>query len=288
MKYKILILFLFSITTIIGKSQTNSEPLNLVKKYFNDDLRNYKSVLIGEAKEQNFNPKDIGREVKKDFEILSQKTDNTVIAIALHEGEQNTDLYAFLVKNDEWKIKAFRSLWLPGFFYAMLEEYNNLDESGIENKYKEMIETVKQKNDTISELEIIAEIGTLEEFVAEIQNMKLTVSSDKNLINHFKENRKHFENILELIFSDTLIVKKENWRINKENVEFKTELNKILISSISGNKINEIIDFSIGGMIDNSVGYFYCKDKNKLPEMSDNRYIMIKHLGDGWYLYKTT
>ncbi len=73
MKYKILILFLFSITTIIGKSQTNSEPLNLVKKYFNDDLRNYKSVLIGEAKEQNFNPKDIGREVKKTLKYYRKK-----------------------------------------------------------------------------------------------------------------------------------------------------------------------------------------------------------------------
>ena len=66
----------------------------------------------------------------------------------------------------------------------------------------------------------------------------------------------------------------------KQNPEEKLEVIR--------NKINEIIDFSIGGMIDNSVGYFYCKDKNKLPEMSDNRYIMIKHLGDGWYLYKTT
>ena len=39
MKYKILILLIFSITTIC-KSQTNSEPLDLVKKYFNNELRN--------------------------------------------------------------------------------------------------------------------------------------------------------------------------------------------------------------------------------------------------------
>ena len=287
MRYKILILIIFSITTVC-KSQTNSEPLDLVTKYFNKELRNYKSVLIGEAKEQNLNPKDIGNEVNKEFEILSEETDNAVIAITLNDGKHNTDLYAFLVKNNEWRIKAFRSLWLPGFFYSMLEEYSDLDEIGIENKYKEMIETAKQKNDTISEIDIIAKIGTLEEFVAEIQNMKLTVSSDKDLINHFKKNKAQFENILEHILLDTTIVNKENWRINKKDNEFKMELNKILISSISGNKTNEIIDFSIGGMIDNSVGYFYCKDKNNLPEMSDNRYIMIRDLGNGWYLYKTT
>jgi hypothetical protein len=287
MKYRILILLMFSIS-IICKSQTNSEPLDLVTKYFNKELRNYKYVLIGEAKEQNFNPKDIGKEVNKEFEILSEEIDNAVIGITLNDGEHNTDLYAFLVKNDEWKIKAFRSLWLPGFFYTMLEEYNDLDESGIEKKYKEMIEIAKQKNDTIGEIDIIAEVGTIDEFAAEIQNMKLTVSSDKDLIDHFKENKKQFENILKLILSDTTIVTKENWRINKKDIEFKTDLNKMLISSISGNETNKMIDFSVGGMIDNSVGYFYCKDKNNIPEMSDNRYIMIKDLGDGWYLYKTT
>ena len=51
-------LVLVSITTIC-KSQTNSEPLELVKKYFNNELRNYKSVLIGEAKKQNFSPAKI-------------------------------------------------------------------------------------------------------------------------------------------------------------------------------------------------------------------------------------
>lgn len=287
MKYKILILLIFSITTIC-KSQSSSEPLDLVAKYFDKELRNYKSVLIGEAKEQNFNPNDIGKEVSKEFEILSEEIDHAVIAVTLNDGEQNTDLYAFLVKDNEWKIKAFRSLWLPGFFYSMLEEYNDLDKSGIEKKYNENIETVKQKNDSISKKDITAKIGTLDEFVAEIQNMKLTVSSDNNLVNHFNENKTQFKNILGKILSDTAIVNKGTWRINKKDIEFKTDLNIILISSISGSETNKMIDFSIGGMIDNSVGYFYCKDKNSIPKMSDNRYIMIKSLGNGWYLYKTT
>lgn len=287
MKYKILILLLFSIT-IICKSQTNSEPLELVKKYFNNELRNYKSILIGEAKEQNFNPEDIEKKVNRKFEILSEKSENVVIAINLNDGEHNTDIYAFLIKKEEWKIKAFRSLWLPGFYYSMLQEFNNLDKTGIENIYKEIIKTTKLENDTISEQEIIAEIGSLDDFVTKIQNMKLTVSSDENLINHYKENEQHFENILEHILSDTTIINKEYWGVDNKNTDFKMELNKILISSISGEGLNNCIDFSIGGMIDNSVGYFYCKDKNKLPEMSDNRYIMIRDLGNGWYLYKTT
>ena len=46
--------------------------------------------------------------------------------------------------------------------------------------------------------------------------------------------------------------------------------------------------FLIGGITDNSVGYFYIKDERNVPEMSPSHFIMIRSLGDGWYLYKTT
>ena len=113
-------------------------------------------------------------------------------------------------------------------------------------------------------------------------------SSDEALINHFKENKNQFDNILKQIITDTTLSNKEYWRVDKKDSNFKKELNKILISSISGTDKNNCIDFTIGGMIDNSVVYFYCKDKNKLPEMSDDRYIMIRDIGNSWYLYKTT
>jgi hypothetical protein len=46
--------------------------------------------------------------------------------------------------------------------------------------------------------------------------------------------------------------------------------------------------FSIGGMMDNTVGFLYVKDKKHLPKMDDSGVIMIREIGDGWYLYKTT
>jgi hypothetical protein len=65
-------------------------------------------------------------------------------------------------------------------------------------------------------------------------------------------------------------------------------MQEILISSISNFDDNKSVSFLIGGMIDNSVGYFYCNNPNDVPEMTDNRYIMIRNLGNGWYLYKMT
>ena len=61
---------------------------------------------------------------------------------------------------------------------------------------------------------------------------------------------------------------------------------KLFISSVSYR--NECLDFSIGGMLDNTVGYFYVKDKEGLPEMNLRDMIMVREIEDGWYLYKTT
>ena len=48
------------------------------------------------------------------------------------------------------------------------------------------------------------------------------------------------------------------------------------------------LNFLIGGITDNSVGYLYIKNKKDVPKMNPARFIMIREIGDGWYLYKTT
>ncbi|HET6991691.1 MAG TPA: hypothetical protein VFJ43_10225, partial [Bacteroidia bacterium] len=48
------------------------------------------------------------------------------------------------------------------------------------------------------------------------------------------------------------------------------------------------IFYVIGGMVDNTVGYMYQPDPKKLPRITEKHYILIKSLGDGWYLFKTT
>ena len=41
-------------------------------------------------------------------------------------------------------------------------------------------------------------------------------------------------------------------------------------------------------MIDNTVGYLYVHDRENLPKMNPSRIIMIREIGSGWYLFKTT
>lgn len=283
---KQILIILISLVSLIASGQNDSIPLDLTKKYFNGELRNYKSVLTGEAKDQNFNPKKISKKADLEFEILMYSNNKAVTAISLTEGKQHTDIYAFWIKDKDWQITAFRALWLPGMFYMLLDNYKDLDSEGIKKEYMKMLDEAKQKNDTLTDEQLVEKIETLDDFKFNIENMKLTVCSDKDLKEHFYKNQDKFTALLDKVQNDSISITR-TWRINKQP-DYKQYLQKLLISGISGYDSSPLIDFEIGGMIDNSVGYFYCEKPEDVPEISDNRFIMIRELGNGWYLYKTT
>jgi hypothetical protein len=47
-------------------------------------------------------------------------------------------------------------------------------------------------------------------------------------------------------------------------------------------------DLHLWGIVDNYVGFFWASDPKKRPSMSPSNYIVIRDLGGGWYLYRTT
>ena len=73
--------------------------------------------------------------------------------------------------------------------------------------------------------------------------------------------------------------------------DFREDYRKLFISSVDfgGYKFGgKCFNFLIGGILDNAVGFLFVKDKSDLPEMSERGIIMLREIGDGWYLYKTT
>lgn len=58
--------------------------------------------------------------------------------------------------------------------------------------------------------------------------------------------------------------------------------NELHDSTTSNSSIGEML----GEVLDNTVSFFYAKDKKDLPEMNDSQVIMLREIGDGWYLYK--
>ena len=103
-------------------------------------------------------------------------------------------------------------------------------------------------------------------------------------------NQAEFERLKNLALTQLEKEKAEEERSIKLIENLKTDYQKLFVSSVStgGYELGNCINFLIGGMLDNSVGYIYVKDKNDLPEMNPSRVIMIREIGNGWYIYKTT
>jgi len=274
------------ISNLFVSAQQDSIPLDLTRKYISGELTDYRSVLTGEAKEQDFNPKKIANDAAISYEILLCNQGKAVIAVSIQENKDHTDLYVFWTRENEWKINAFRALWLPGMFYMMLEKYKDMDEAGIRQEYEKMVNDVRKRNDTVSDESIARSIGTLDDFRYEVNNMKLTAVPDKDLMEHFNHNLDKFDALLQKAQTE-LLSGSDAWRVGS-NSPHKGEMQEILISSVSFPRDNKCVYFLVGGMTDNSVGYFYCADPDDAPVMSTSRYIMIRSLGNGWYLYKTT
>ena len=45
---------------------------------------------------------------------------------------------------------------------------------------------------------------------------------------------------------------------------------------------------TIGGVLDNSLGFLHAADPAAVPPVGPEEYIWIEPVGDGWYLFKTT
>lgn len=105
------------------------------------------------------------------------------------------------------------------------------------------------------------------------RNMLLTIKSDQELKNYLRSNLAKFKNLANLY--------------SEGDKEKSNEGAKHLYVNFVSDK-EGVIDFNVGGIIDNSVGYLYVPEGSKPPLMSPSGFIYVEEIADGWYIYKTT
>lgn len=78
-------------------------------------------------------------------------------------------------------------------------------------------------------------------------------------------------------------------RINPDRAA-SPEVNQLLdrLHLTSAEARNGLTTVVIGGIMDNSVGFFHAADPALLPTISPSEYIWIEPVGENWYLFKTT
>lgn len=271
-----LFLFLFITNLSFGQS---IEPLDLAKKLMSKEVfKNIEQYFTGEFKGHP-NGQDLGENVILNFKLLNQSENLAVVNVTIIDSiGKGVDTYLHFEKDSIWKIKAFRSLAATGMLEKIKTEFEKMTESEIDR----LIISEKESEYKMFE--------TKEDFQFLLKNITLTLELDDNIINHFKTNQKEFERLKDLALKQIEMEKTDPKRSSKLLENLNADYKKLFISSIStgGYELGNGINFLIGGMVDNYVGYFYIKDKKELPQMNPNRVIMIRKINNGWYLYKTT
>ncbi len=275
----ILIALFFSLPTVHGQG---FEPLQLAKRIFaKDSLPGLDKYVTGEYKGRP-NGQDLQNGSVTKFLLLSHSDSKAVVAMTiLDASNKGIDTYLHFEKDTIWKMSAFRGLALTGIIEQLkvaLEKMTPQEVDSIIEKSK----SVKNKGYTM--------FTSREDYNFKLGNARLTLELDENIVNHFLKNQSEFERIKNLALQQLEGKNVDEYRSIKLIENSKADYQKLFISSIStgGHELGNCLDFLIGGMVDNSVGYMYVKDKKDLPEMSSDRIIMIREIGNGWYLYKTT
>lgn len=249
-------------------------PLRVVEKYvspngFPEKMRHFCCEMYQEW----MAPKTLGQQlavtVKREPHLLYQDTGKAVVTVWLHDSVTSMDVYFFLQHRTVWTVYAVRSLVMKDFAKA---ELKRLDSIPVASRGKLFTK----------------QVGHTWQF--EHDNTVLWGQTDTLLATHFYERRTEFAK-MEKMRAKKYPLKDGDSVYTKVNSDKKIrkQMNKLLIREvmIDENAPGTIL-YHIGGVLDNSVGYMYQPDPTKLPPVSAGYFILIRPLGGGWYLYKTT
>jgi len=274
----VFVVLLFAIRICLISSEEFT-PLGLAQEIFSKSPRiNILDHITGEYS-GNPNGRDLDENFNLHFLLLMQDENNAIVAMKINDEDGNgIDYYLFFRKEIVWKMHAIRSLYIPRWFISMVNELEQMTNEEITN-------IINSNNEFVI-------FSTIDEYNFWVGNGRLILETDDNIINHFIENKEKFERLRDLAireFEELFPDRNIEGRINLIS-DFESEFRRLYISSISvgGIEFGLSLNFLIGGILDNSVGFIYTNDPRNLPRMSPNRVIMIREIGDGWYIYKTT
>ena len=262
-------------------SQTSILPLDLAKKILSKaKFTDIKKYCTGEYKGRP-NGNDIDKNATLQFALLSQTVDKAVVAVTIIDKTgKGLDTYLHFSKENIWKANAFRALAMTGMIEGAKKELEQLSTKKVDSLI------AISKNDTTGN----SMFKSREDFDFQLGNLNLILSLDSEIIDHFNKNKIEFERLKDIAFKNLDTTKADEERSIKLCNGLENDFHKLFISSIEtgGYELGNCINFSIGGMLDNTVGYLFVKDKKDVPEMNPSRIIMIREIGNGWYIYKTT
>ncbi|MGL4596368.1 MAG: hypothetical protein ACRCYO_02500 [Bacteroidia bacterium] len=267
---------LVCLTSVPVFGQVDSlSPLQVVDRYispngFTGKAPYFCCELASESRANSTLGQLLPKTVKRSTHLISQDSTRAIVSVWLHDSITSRDFYIYLGHNKtRWVMICIRSLVLTD---AARDEIKRLDSVPIRERGK-----VYSKK-------------TGRDWNFERNNTLLWLAADTELVLHFRQQQKAFESARKQIVKEKLIAPGDtvcgNVMTHKKIVK---QLDRALIREVTMDRgYPGTLLFVIGGIGDNAVGYMYQPDPTKLPPCNTRYYILIRSLGNGWYLYKTT
>jgi len=210
-----------------------------------------------------------------------KKDDRALVALEFSNAKSAEDLYVFLDSTARgWRISAFRQFSLPGVYYQQLNHYRNKGERSIREDYNAKMKSSMERGVTQAQHEEVH--GSLEDRIFYVFNLRLTSSSDGDLVRHFDYLRKKFEAAKAIIDS----IPKSPLAIYHDNEQVGDELRYLLVKRAFNGEGQ--LRFEIAAIGGDDVGYLYCDSEECMPTPTPGGLIAFRSLGGGWWLYRTT
>ena len=232
--------------------------------------------VAGQAKRQTLG-QQIPGPVQRTCQLVQQDSATAVVAVELRDSVSRRDFYLhFSQAADGWKLRAIRNLAMTHLgppMVAILSAMPPAEVAAYDRKHPDASHAFT------------------------VGNLKLWTSADADIAAYFRRNQPEFQEMLRLVragryFESTTLSPDEATAEQAANADpiLHALLRKLYLGRVTRRATGcaSCLEFVIGGKINSTVGLLYQPEPSQLPAMHPDRLIVLKPLGDGWYLYKTT
>ncbi|MDB5271362.1 MAG: hypothetical protein JWP58_4402 [Hymenobacter sp.] len=231
--------------------------------------------VAAQAKRQTLG-QQIPPRVQRACQLVRQDSATAVVAVELRDSTSRRDFYLHFHREAEgWKLSAIRNLAMTHLgppMVALLAAMPPAEVADYDRKHPD----------------------ASHDFT--LGNLRLWTSADADIAAHFYQHRAAFQEVLSRVqtgqFFDPILDADEATDEQAANADPAVHalLRQLYLGRVTrrATACGSCLEFVIGGKIDSTVGLLYQPEAALLPAMQPDGLIVLRPLGDGWYLYKTT
>lgn len=227
--------------------------------------------VAGQAKTQTLG-QQIPAPLRRSCQLVRQDSAMAVVAVELRDSASRRDFYLHFRREAEgWKLGAIRNLAMTHLgppMVALLAAMPPAEVAEYDRKHPDASHAFT------------------------VGNLRLWTAADADIAAHFRKNRADFRKVLRLVQAGQYFAPDSaaGEQAANANPAVRGLLRKLFLSRVTRRETDcaSCLEFVIGGKVNSTVGLLYQPRPALLPAMTPEHLIVLKPLGDGWYLYKTT